>query len=87
VCDAPTRTVPPLSLPLSHSALTPPPTPACTLLPPPLPPPLLQLDNKGLLSALYEATLTSGEKVAGSMQLQVADLSQPVKYGFAIDLS
>ncbi|KAG1657338.1 hypothetical protein FOA52_003761 [Chlamydomonas sp. UWO 241] len=47
----------------------------------------LKLDSKGLLSALYEATLSSGERVAGSMQLQATDLSQPVKYGFAIDLS
>lgn len=50
-------------------------------------PALAQVDNKGLMSCLYEAKLTSGEKVAGSLQLQATDLSQPVKYGFAVDLS
>lgn len=48
---------------------------------------LLQLDNTGTLSTLYETKLATGEKVAGSLQLQGADLSKPVKYGFSLDLS
>jgi len=47
----------------------------------------LKLDNTGVLSALYETKLTSGEKVAGSIQVQATDLSKPVKYGFAVDLA
>jgi voltage-dependent anion channel protein 2 len=47
----------------------------------------LKVDNTGLLSALYETKLTSGEKVAGSFQLQATDLSKPVKYGFLVDLA
>lgn len=47
----------------------------------------LRLDNTGLLSALYETKLTTGEKVAGAIQLQATDLSKPAKYGFAIDLA
>lgn len=47
----------------------------------------LKLDNTGVLSALYETKLTTGEKVAGSLQLQATDLSKPVKYGFAVDLA
>ncbi|GFR44683.1 hypothetical protein Agub_g5980 [Astrephomene gubernaculifera] len=47
----------------------------------------VKLDGTGLLSALYETKLTSGEKIAGSLQLQATDLSKPVKYGFAVDLA
>lgn len=47
----------------------------------------LQLDNTGTLSAMYETKLASGEKLAGSCQLKATDLSAPVKYGFAVDLS
>lgn len=47
----------------------------------------LKIDNTGVLSALYETKLNSGEKVTGSLQLQATDLSKPVKYGFAVDLS
>lgn len=46
-----------------------------------------KIDNTGLLSALYETKLNSGEKVAGAIQLQATDLSKPPKYGFAIDLA
>eukprot|EP00199_Chlamydomonas_sp_CCMP681_P006758 CAMPEP_0119108626 /NCGR_PEP_ID=MMETSP1180-20130426/15514_1 /TAXON_ID=3052 ORGANISM="Chlamydomonas cf sp, Strain CCMP681" /NCGR_SAMPLE_ID=MMETSP1180 /ASSEMBLY_ACC=CAM_ASM_000741 /LENGTH=279 /DNA_ID=CAMNT_0007094261 /DNA_START=47 /DNA_END=886 /DNA_ORIENTATION=+ len=46
-----------------------------------------KIDNTGLLSALYETKLTSGEKVASSFQLFATDLSKPLKYGFAVDLS
>lgn len=46
----------------------------------------IKLDNSGVLSTLYETKLASGEKVAGSLQLKATDLSQPVKYGFALDL-
>lgn len=46
----------------------------------------LKIDNVGTLSALYETKLTSGEKIAGSLQVKATDLSQPVKYGFALDL-
>lgn len=46
----------------------------------------VKIDNAGLLSALYETKLTSGEKVAGAIQLQATDLSKPIKYGFAVDL-
>lgn len=44
-----------------------------------------KIDNAGLLSVLYETKLSTGEKVAGSVQLQATDLSRPVKYGFALD--
>ena len=47
----------------------------------------VKLDNTGLLTALYETRLSSGEKVGGSFQVQATDLSKPVKYGFAIDLA
>ncbi|EFJ42744.1 hypothetical protein VOLCADRAFT_83511 [Volvox carteri f. nagariensis] len=47
----------------------------------------VKLDGSGLLSALYETKLASGEKVAGSLQLQATDLSKPIKYGFAVDLA
>jgi voltage-dependent anion channel protein 2 len=46
-----------------------------------------KIDNTGVLAALYETKLTSGEKVAGAIQLQATDLSKPVKYGFALDLN
>ncbi len=45
-----------------------------------------KLDNTGLLSALYETKLTSGETVSGALQLQATDLSKPVKMGFALSL-
>lgn len=47
----------------------------------------VKIDNTGVLSALYETKLNSGEKVTGSLQLQATDLSKPAKYGFAVDLS
>jgi voltage-dependent anion channel protein 2 len=47
----------------------------------------VKIDNTGLLSALYETKLSSGEKLAGSIQLQPTDLSKPVRYGFALDLA
>ena len=47
----------------------------------------LKVDNMGILTALYETKLTTGEKIGGSFQLQATDLSKPVKYGFAVDLS
>lgn len=53
----------------------------------PTPPSPLQLDGSGLLSALYETRLSSGEKVTGSLQLQATDLSKPIKYGFAAELA
>lgn len=46
-----------------------------------------KVDGSGLLSVLYETKLATGEKIAGSVQLQATDLSKPVKYGFAVDLS
>ncbi|KXZ46183.1 hypothetical protein GPECTOR_46g252 [Gonium pectorale] len=46
-----------------------------------------KLEGSGVLSALYETKLATGEKVAGSLQLQATDLSKPVKYGFAVDLA
>lgn len=46
----------------------------------------VKIDNTGALSALYETKLSSGEKVAGALQVQATDLSKPVKYGFALDL-
>lgn len=45
----------------------------------------VKVDNSGLLSLLYETKLTSGEKVAGALQLQATDLTKPVKAGFSID--
>ncbi|PNH06790.1 Mitochondrial outer membrane protein porin 6 [Tetrabaena socialis] len=46
-----------------------------------------KLDGSGLLSALYETKLATGEKVTGSLQLQATELSKPAKYGFAVDLA
>ncbi|GIL54371.1 hypothetical protein Vafri_9935 [Volvox africanus] len=46
-----------------------------------------KLDSAGTLSALYGRKLSSGEKLTGSLQLQVADLSKGPKYGFALDLA
>ncbi|KAG2495976.1 hypothetical protein HYH03_005905 [Edaphochlamys debaryana] len=46
-----------------------------------------KLENSGLLSALYETKLASGEKVTGSLQLQATNLSAAPKYGFAVDLA
>ena len=47
----------------------------------------MQVDNSGTVSTLYETKLASGEKVAGSLQLQATDLAKPVKYGFSLDLA
>lgn len=47
----------------------------------------VKVDGSGLLSALYETKLSSGEKFGGSVQLQATDLSKPLKYGFALDLA
>ncbi len=58
----------------------------CTRFPSARSPPS-QLDGSGLLSALYETRLASGEKVTGSLQLQATDLSKPIKYGFAAELA
>ncbi len=46
-----------------------------------------KIDNTGLLTALYETKLASGEKVAGAFQVQATNLSAPLKYGFALDLA
>lgn len=46
-----------------------------------------KLDNTGTLSSMYETKLLSGEKLAGSCQVKATDLSAPLKYGFAVDLS
>mmetsp|Transcript_38711 Transcript_38711/g.86097 ORF Transcript_38711/g.86097 Transcript_38711/m.86097 type:complete len:277 (+) Transcript_38711:122-952(+) len=46
----------------------------------------VKIDNAGVLAALYETKLSTGEKVAGALQLQATDLSKPVKYGFSLDL-
>ncbi|MEW5307440.1 MAG: hypothetical protein WDW38_008753 [Sanguina aurantia] len=45
-----------------------------------------KVDNAGLMSVLYETKLTTGEKVAGSLQMQATDLTKPIKYGFALEL-
>ncbi len=47
----------------------------------------VKVDNTGVLTALYETRLTTGEKVGGSFQVQATDLSKPVKWGFAVDLA
>uniref|UniRef100_A0A7R9V2N3 Voltage-dependent anion-selective channel protein n=1 Tax=Chlamydomonas euryale TaxID=1486919 RepID=A0A7R9V2N3_9CHLO len=47
----------------------------------------LKLDNTGLLSMMYETSLTTGETLAGALQMQATDLSQPPKVGLSIDLS
>lgn len=54
----------------------------------PLPSSLLQSlpFTAGLMSVLYETKLTTGEKVAGSLQMQATDLTKPIKYGFALEL-
>lgn len=47
----------------------------------------VKVDGSGLLSALYETKLPSGEKVSSSVQLKATDLSKPLKYGFSLDLA
>lgn len=46
----------------------------------------VKVENSGLVSALYETKLATGEKVTGSLQLLATDTTKPVKYGFALDL-
>eukprot|EP00798_Chlamydomonas_sp_ICE-L_P015271 gene15271-21353_t len=47
----------------------------------------LKLESGGTVSAMYEAKLANGEKVAGSLQAHASDLAKPLKFGFAIDLA
>lgn len=46
----------------------------------------VKLANSGLASMMYESKLAGGEKVSGSFQCNVTELSKPVKYGFSLDL-
>ncbi len=50
------------------------------------PPAQVKVDNAGVLSALYETKLSTGESIAASLQMQATDLSKPAKYGFACTL-
>jgi len=46
-----------------------------------------KVDNTGVASLLYATSLSSGEKVEASFQLDATDLTKPVKTGVSINLS